>query len=152
MHPIGSYFYWFYQITTRVKYYYFPKKKKSSGITTQRHITWQCFQVTIVVPWTVEYMEHALGGYCIGDKRENTRIRILVAKNRFRKTISRSNSSSNSQPQVSIFTPTNTISHKWSKISRGIRQWTQLRTFLFLGHRFAFLCRYLCHQINYYSE
>lgn len=63
------------------------------------------------IPWAVGNVERALRGYSIGHDGKNVPI-ILVSKNRIRKTISWSNSSSDTQPQLSTFTPTNDVIDK----------------------------------------
>lgn len=51
-------------------------------------------------------MKHAFGGYSICNRWKEIGITILITNDWFRKTVSRSNSSSDSQSQLSIFTPT----------------------------------------------
>lgn len=66
------------------------------------------------IPWTVQNIKHAVGGYRISHWRKNTGIWILLANNWIRENVSWSSRSSNTQSELSIFTSTkSTMNRLW---------------------------------------
>lgn len=69
-----------------------------------------------MVPWTVKDIKRALVGYCISHWREDIKICIVLLNNGTRNIIYSLNRSLNSQPQLIIFVPTNTIFRRFRNL------------------------------------